>query len=229
MFAFIALDFDGDLHDEEEPYQGSCNVYDNFDTLELIHPGLDLGPHGPCIRQELLFHEPEWLEALEKKFLMGNETDTEYQEKMNMQLILAHDQLHVVHQDISCCVYDNYEPAHLDWFLTAMALWASAHFKEDYLFNEEKWGVSKESPILKYRITEWPNYLNTRQATKRPILSLQDLCRNTIQSTLGTAREFQLYKHLLTCPSPKDVATLHDGNDDEKYKKEKEEPPINNG
>ena len=69
MFAFIALDFDGDLHDEDESYQGSCNVYHDFDTLELIHPGLDLGPRGPCIRQELLFHEPEWLEALEKNSL----------------------------------------------------------------------------------------------------------------------------------------------------------------
>jgi len=216
MFAFIHFDFDGEEHDEEQ-YQGSRNVYDDFDTLELIHPQLDLGPHGQCIRQELLFHEPGWLEELEKKFLIVNETDTEYKEKMNMQLILAHDQLHVVHQDISCCVYDNYEPAHLDWFLTAIELWASAHFKEE----------TKESPILKYRITEWPNYLNTRIAAKRPILSLQDLCRNTIQSTLGTSREFQLYKHLLTCPSQKDdAANLHD---DEKYKKEKEERLFSNG
>ena len=144
-----------------------------------------------------------------------------------MQLIIAHDQLHVQHKDISCSVYENYEPAEIDWLITAIELWAGAHFKQKYLLEKERWGVSKEAPILKYCITEWPNYLNSRIVSRRPILSLQDLCRTTIQTTLGTRQEFQLYKHLLT-PCPNQGNQENPKNHADVYKKEKE-PRINSG
>ena len=185
--------------DEDESYYlGTNNVYDDFESLELINPTFELGPHHEKICKELQTHEPDWLHELEKKFLIGNEKRSEYEEKMNMQNIIAHDQLHVQHKNIACSVYDDYEPANIDWVITAIELWAVSHFKIDYVFDEEedigKMVITKESPILKYRIVEWPHFLNPRHLT-RTVPSLQDLCRETIQNTLGTSQEFQLYKN----------------------------------
>lgn len=189
------------LDEDELDYEGTDNVYDDFETLELIHPTLELGPHKEEIRQELETYEPQWLREIEKKFLTGHEKTYQYEEKMNMQLIIAHDQLHVQHKEISCSVYNKYQSAEIDWLITAIELWAAAHVKEEYHFNEDDdtvtYQISKESPIFKYRIIEWPYYLASPIHTRRPIPSLQDLCRHTIQSTLGTSQEFQLYKILL--------------------------------
>ena len=62
MFALISFDFSP----SDDEHQGSCNVYDDFESLELIHLTLEVGPHSDAIRQELLFYEPQWIEELEK-------------------------------------------------------------------------------------------------------------------------------------------------------------------
>ena len=53
--------------EDESYYEGTNNVYDDFESLELINPTFDLGPHHEKIRKELQTHEPDWLHELEKK------------------------------------------------------------------------------------------------------------------------------------------------------------------
>jgi len=184
-------------NEEVERYEGTNNVYCDFESLKLVDPSIDLGPNQEEIREELLTHEPSWLRELEKKFLTGDEKSYQYEQKMNMQLILAHDQLHAVHKNITCSVYDDYQPAYVDEFLTGIQLWSASHFKTEYNFDEEKSELSKESPIFKFCIVEWPHYLSLRYQDLRTIPKLQDLCPDIIQKTLGTSQEFQLYRVLL--------------------------------